>query len=142
MRGRAATARPQSRAPERRHPRPRDGAEAQAAAGRRLGTWAARRLLTARRRGCVDVLCAIEDDDDVRGYMVEIFTSGIPCEAALRADPTEPLARRRGRRARGRARREEGYDYVPFRRDAAGHFHRAINAPAPLRAANLRTPGR
>merc|ERR1719506_2883855 len=58
--------------------------------------WAlgrARRLLTARRSGCVDVLCAIEDDDDVFEDMVEIFTSGVRGEAARRADPTEPLAR-------------------------------------------------
>ena len=48
--------------------------------------------LTARRRGCVDVLCAIEDDDDVFEDMVEIFTSGIRGEAR-RADPTKPLAR-------------------------------------------------
>ena len=85
--------------------------------------WAlgrARRLLTARRRGCVDVLCAIEDDDDVFEDMVEIFTSGIRGEAARRADPTEPLARLVRVDAAAVpedvARREEGYDDVLFRR--------------------------
>ena len=89
--------------------------------------WAlgrARRLLTARRRGCVDVLCAIEDDDDVFEDMVEIFTSGIRGEAARRADPTEPLARLvRVESAvvpEDVARREEGYDDVLFRRATRG----------------------
>ncbi len=89
--------------------------------------WAlgrARRLLTARRRGCVDVLCAIEDDDDVFADMVEIFTSGIRGEAARRADPTEPLARLVRVDAavvpEDVARREEGYDDVLFRRATRG----------------------
>ena len=89
--------------------------------------WAlgrARRLLTARRRGCVDVLCAIEDDDDVFEDMVEIFTSGIRGEAARRADPTEPLARLVRVDAavvpEDVARREEGYDDVLFRRATRG----------------------
>ena len=89
--------------------------------------WAlgrARRLLTARRRGCVDVLCAIEDDDDVFEDMCEIFTSGIRGEAARRADPTEPLARLVRVNAavvpEDVARREEGYDDVLFRRATRG----------------------
>ena len=89
--------------------------------------WAlgrARRLLTARRRGCVDVLCAIEDDDDVFADMVEIFTSGIRGEAARRADPTEPLARLVRVDAavvpEDVARREEGYDDVLYRRATRG----------------------
>ena len=89
--------------------------------------WAlgrARRLLTARRRGCVDVLCAIEDDDDAFADMVEIFTSGIRGEAARRADPTEPLARLVRVDAavvpEDVARREEGYDDVLFRRATRG----------------------
>ena len=89
--------------------------------------WAlgrARRLLTARRRGCVDVLCAIEDDDDVFEDMCEIFTSGIRGEAARRADPTEPLARLVRVDAavvpEDVARREEGYDDVLFRRATRG----------------------
>jgi hypothetical protein len=89
--------------------------------------WAlgrARRLLTARRRGCVDVLCAIEDDDDVFEDMVEIFKSGIRGEAARRADPTEPLARLVRVDAavvpEDVARREEGYDDVLFRRATRG----------------------
>ena len=89
--------------------------------------WAlgrARRLLTARRRGCVDVLCAIEDDDDVFEDMCEIFTSGIRGEAARRADPTEPLARLVRVDAavvpEDVARREEGYDDVLYRRATRG----------------------
>ncbi len=89
--------------------------------------WAlgrARRLLTARRRGCVDVLCAIEDDDDVFADMCEIFSSGIRGEAARRADPTEPLARLVRVDAavvpEDVARREEGYDDVLYRRATRG----------------------
>jgi len=89
--------------------------------------WAlgrARRLLTARRRGCVDVLCAIEDDDDVFEDMCEVFTSGIRGEAARRADPAEPLARLVRVAAavvpEDVARREEGYDDVLYRRATRG----------------------
>lgn len=89
--------------------------------------WAlgrARRLLTARRRGFVDVLCAIEDDDGVFEDMVEIFTSGVRGEAARRADATEPLARLvRVNSAvvpEDLARREASYEDVLYRRATRG----------------------
>ena len=102
--------------------------------------WAlgrSRRLLTARRGGFVDVLCAVEDEESFAD-LAEIFAAGVKGEAARRADAEEPRARFVSVSAaavpESVAARERCYDDVFFRRavrdDARAVYGRALDDDA------------